>query len=272
MEANEKKAKRRKLLFRKLLLLIGFAQLAFELNSHWLFLWPVNHFCSLPNSLAQNQNGQNGSQHTGLQLGANRSLFGATVADDEDAAAILEGKNSAGRLFNNSSSSASLELVADEAAKDSFVQAHLFVANPQNPITAAKAQAMGFEYDDISHCLAHPFELDTIWQNSSAQATINWDSLEPCQFGLSFNEFEATLSVLGPFELACSRKWLKILLPQSIGLGLLIGGLLQLSTGQLLEVSAMRVGANGEDNDEDDDQDELLGEENKVPAGTWILW
>jgi hypothetical protein len=98
------------------------------------------------------------------------------------------------------------------------VQRNLFDATPEDAFTLARAKSMGISYDDVSRC----FEYSVDYQNDN-EPTFNMDSLEPCRYGLRFETLTPDVSIIDHFNLACSRQWLKIFVPQSFALGLLVG-------------------------------------------------
>lgn len=115
------------------------------------------------------------------------------------------------------------------------VQQNLFDASTEDIFTVAKAQAISIYFDDISHCLEYPVD----YGDSNGNITVNMVSLETCRYGLHYEELDRSLSIVSHFNLGCSRQWLKVFLPQSFGLGILIGFLLSYgfqSTGNISKV------------------------------------
>lgn len=118
-------------------------------------------------------------------------------------------------LFRDSTSKQPIDLDA--------VQTNLFDATPEDSFTVAQASSMGINYDDIGRCFEYPVE----YNQTTGKSTYNMGSLETCKHGLRFDvPLERSLSVVGQFQLACSRQWLQLLLPQSMAFGLMLGLLL----------------------------------------------
>lgn len=157
---------------KRLFMILGFCQLAFEFHSIRLLLWPVNHSCARPKWL---------------------SGFSDLFKDSKGKQIDLE-----------------------------TIQENWFDATSEDLFSVTRAAMMGINVDDISHCFMYPVEQDI----KTGNVTVNREGLEPCRYGLHFEELEGSLSVVSHFELVCSRQWLRVLLAQSFGLGILIGFLL----------------------------------------------
>lgn len=99
------------------------------------------------------------------------------------------------------------------------IQSNLFDASPKDPLTASRAQSMGINYHDVSHCFEYLIDYDA----HSGNSTILMGEIEPCRNGLHFEPLEHDLSVISRFELACDRQWLKQMLPLFLTLGSLLG-------------------------------------------------
>lgn len=159
---------------KRFFLLWSFVCLIIEIESTFLFLWPLNYSCAKPSNLRNNLN--------------------ISKVDID----------SAGQTIN------------PEA-----IQINLADANTDDPITTARGLSMGYNYDDIEHCLEHPIEYN---DSKAGDFTIDMNNLEPCRYGLRFELIpDHNLSVIAHFQLACSRQWLKPLLYQSMCFGILIG-------------------------------------------------
>lgn len=99
------------------------------------------------------------------------------------------------------------------------IQTNLIDAAPDSPFTIARASSFGINYDDIGHCFEYPLDFSN---ETDKTPVVNREGLEECRNGLLFAEMGHNLSIISHFKLACSRQWLKVLLYQSIGLGLLL--------------------------------------------------
>lgn len=134
--------------------------------------------------------------------------------------------HNAGQLFlwpldHSCARSANLSLFTDSRQHPidlDAIQKNLIAATPEDSFTRARAASMGIEYDDIARCFEYPVEY-----TSNQSTMVNMESLETCHFGLHFEKSDPNLSLVEHFNLACSRQWLKNLVPQMFALGLLIG-------------------------------------------------
>lgn len=107
------------------------------------------------------------------------------------------------------------------------IQAYLMDASAEDLFAVAKASSLGVWFDDVAHCTEYPMVGSDNESTSSAEnITINIEGLEMCQNGLHFDELDPMLSVIGHFNLACQRQWIKVLFAQLVVVGAVSGILL----------------------------------------------
>jgi len=100
----------------------------------------------------------------------------------------------------------------------------------------ARADSMGIDYDDIAHCFEYPSDQN----ETSGELIYNMESLEPCKFGISYDNVGAAAnSIVGQLDLMCSRQWMRVLFGLMVPLGLL-GGSIMYSDELTVERKATR--------------------------------